>query len=200
MSEQTNNAVLDEIQAFLIDAGIHCNTYADIPEALADAFFIAKNPVSRPAADESAKPVAGLVLNEAQMEKIAHDCETECHAVPGTNMWQCAYMAIQATLAAISVAHNHTHIAEVCEDGDGFKHIESAIEDLDDIPAGTKLYAHHATVASKEAVTLSDADIQRIAEETMGSFVNVRDEFTKGLLQTFARAALKAQRDASKAE
>jgi len=57
-----------------------------------------------------------------------------------------------------------------------------------------------ASTASKEAVTLSDADIQRIAEETMGSFVNVRDEFTKGLLQTFARAALKAQRDASKAE
>jgi hypothetical protein len=32
-------------------------------------------------------------------------------------------------------------VAEVCEDADGFKHIEAVIEELDDIPTGTKLYA-----------------------------------------------------------
>ena len=32
-------------------------------------------------------------------------------------------------------------LAEVCEDADGTKHIEAAVEELDDIPTGTRLYA-----------------------------------------------------------
>ncbi|MEX3972213.1 hypothetical protein [Paraburkholderia caribensis] len=42
-------------------------------------------------------------------------------------------------------------IAEVCEDADGFKHIAEIVEELDDIPAGTKLYARAALSASTEA-------------------------------------------------
>jgi hypothetical protein len=32
-------------------------------------------------------------------------------------------------------------LAEVCEDADGTKHIEAVVEELDDIPTGTRLYA-----------------------------------------------------------
>ena len=34
-----------------------------------------------------------------------------------------------------------TWVAEVCQDADGFKHIEAVVEDLDDFAAGTRLYA-----------------------------------------------------------
>lgn len=87
---------------------------------------------------EGAKPVAWLT--EDRMSEIARKCEIECNAIPGTNMWQCAHMAIEETLRALAEPHLSTWVAEVCEDADGYKHIEAVIEDLDDLPKGMKLY------------------------------------------------------------
>ncbi|WP_063800612.1 hypothetical protein [Burkholderia cepacia] len=88
---------------------------------------------------EGAKPVAWLT--EDRMSEIARKCEIECHAIPGTNMWQCAHMAIEETLNALAEPHLSTWVAEVCEDAGGCKHIEAVIQDLDDLPKGMKLYA-----------------------------------------------------------
>lgn len=41
-------------------------------------------------------------------------------------------------------------IAEVCEDANGFKHVAEIVEDLDEIPAGTKLYARAALATAPE--------------------------------------------------
>lgn len=79
------------------------------------------------------------MLGEERIAQIARECEVENHAVPGATMWMCAEMAIRATLEAIS--EGASQIAEVCEDADGFKHIEAVIEDLDDVPAGARLYS-----------------------------------------------------------
>ncbi|HEX7892559.1 MAG TPA: hypothetical protein VF447_00115 [Terriglobales bacterium] len=92
------------------------------------------------ALESAAKSNGQAVLSEERIAQIAHYCETEAHACPGTSMWQCAHMAVEETLRALAEPYQHLQIAEVCEDADGFKHIEAVIEDLDDIPKGTKLY------------------------------------------------------------
>ncbi|TDV39576.1 hypothetical protein C7405_101695 [Paraburkholderia caballeronis] len=91
---------------------------------------------------------ASSVLTETQMAKIAHDCSKEVNACPGTNMWQCAYMAVEETLKTLAEGHSHMWIAEVCEDVDGYKHIEAVIENLDDMPKGMKLYGTPASDAA----------------------------------------------------
>lgn len=88
----------------------------------------------------SAQAMVRAVLSEERIAQIAHYCEAEAHACPGTNMWMCAHMAVEETLRALAEPCMHLQIAEVCQDADGFKHIEAVIEDLDDIPAGTRLY------------------------------------------------------------
>lgn len=93
------------------------------------------------ALESAAKATGQAVLSEEHIAQIAHYCETEAHACLGTNMWQCAHMAVEETLRALSEPYLHFQIAEVCEDADGFKHIEAVIEDLDDLPKGMKLYA-----------------------------------------------------------
>ncbi|WP_175958441.1 hypothetical protein [Burkholderia sp. BCC0405] len=87
-----------------------------------------------------AVPIQAGFLTEDRKSEIARKCEVECHASPGTNMWQCAYMAIEETINALAEPHLSTWIAEVCEDADGYKHIEPVIEALDDLPKGMKLY------------------------------------------------------------
>jgi hypothetical protein len=54
-----------------------------------------------------------------------------------------------------------SQIAEVCEDADGYKHIEAVIEDLDELPKGMKLYAAPPaqTALTDEQIT----DIRRAA-------------------------------------
>ncbi|MDR8102489.1 hypothetical protein KPB04_12195 [Burkholderia cenocepacia] len=84
----------------------------------------------------AAEPVGWLT--EDRIAEIARKCEIECQAWPGATLWMCAEMAIKETIEALSGTY---HLAEVCEDADGFKHIEQAVEAIDDIPAGTKLYA-----------------------------------------------------------
>lgn len=88
-------------------------------------------------------------LPREQIERIARECEIEAHACLGTTMYMCAEMAIEAALEALSsrASHDDLQLAEVCEDADGTKHIEAVVEDLDDIPAGTKLYARAAQQA-----------------------------------------------------
>jgi hypothetical protein len=54
-------------------------------------------------------------------------------------------------------------LAEMCEDADGFKHIEATVEDLDDIPAGTKMFA------SPLVAPASDSDVRRKALEEAAS-------------------------------
>ncbi|WP_018435314.1 hypothetical protein [Paraburkholderia atlantica] len=49
--------------------------------------------------------------------------------------------AVPANRVQPIAAGGAVQLAEVCEDADGTKHIESVVEDLDDVPAGTKLYA-----------------------------------------------------------
>ncbi|TDV06020.1 hypothetical protein C7408_1241, partial [Paraburkholderia caballeronis] len=96
---------------------------------------------------------APSVLTETQIAKIAHDCSKEASACPGTNMWQCAYMAVEETLKTLAEGHSHMWIAEVCEDVDGYKHIEAVIEDLEDMQKGMRLYG---TPAADAAVAPSE--------------------------------------------
>lgn len=98
-----------------------------------------------------AKATGVVALSEERIAQIAHYCETEAHACPGTNMWQCAHMAVEETLRALAEPYLHLQIAEVCEDADGFKHIEAVIEDLDDLPKGTKLYTTPPSPDAREA-------------------------------------------------
>jgi hypothetical protein len=90
-------------------------------------------------------------LTEDRISEIAYKCEVECHAIPGTNMWQCAHMAVEETIRALAEPHLSTWVAEVCEDADGYKHIESVIEDLGDLPKGMKLYASPQLPAQADA-------------------------------------------------
>jgi hypothetical protein len=99
---------------------------------------------------------ATVGLTEQQIQRIAHYCETEAHACPGTNMWQCAHMAIEETLRTLAEPYLHLQIAEVCEDADGYKHIEAVIEDLDDLPKGTKLFAATHAPARTDGATVAN--------------------------------------------
>jgi hypothetical protein len=74
---------------------------------------------------------------------LRHHTLTEQYANHDTQRaWEGWMLALAASPAATVIPDEPlSPIAEVCEDTDGTKHIESVIEDLDDIPAGTKLYA-----------------------------------------------------------
>ncbi|MDN7490526.1 hypothetical protein QZM35_22705 [Burkholderia sp. AU45274] len=99
-----------------------------------------------------AVPIQAGFLTDDRKSEIARKCEVECHASPGTNMWQCAYMAIEETINALAEPHLSTWIAEVCEDADGYKHIEPVIEDLDDLPKGMRLYGAPQPPAPASAI------------------------------------------------
>lgn len=87
-----------------------------------------------PTQGADARPVA-----MEQIEKLAREVEVECLAGSGVSFYMVAEMAIERTIEML--AGPSMQIAEVCQDADGFKHVESVIEDLDDLPAGMKLYA-----------------------------------------------------------
>jgi hypothetical protein len=64
-------------------------------------------------------------------------------------------------------------IAEVCQDADGFKHIAEIVEELDDIPTGTRLYAYSvagqspapASPSGEDAAEQSAAPMARSGEQ-----------------------------------
>ncbi|MFP4895622.1 hypothetical protein [Paraburkholderia sp. EG304] len=79
---------------------------------------------------------------------------------PSDDHWLAPFWKIgckQAELEAALGAGRAMQLAEVCEDADGTRHIESVVEDLDDVPAGTKLYA---APLPREAATAPSTDAQ----------------------------------------
>lgn len=54
-------------------------------------------------------------------------------------------------------------VAEVCQDADGFNHIEAVVDDLDDIRAGTRLYAA-APSAAQDVKRVHALDCQYITD------------------------------------
>ncbi|MEB2554089.1 hypothetical protein [Burkholderia cenocepacia] len=177
----------------------HCGASADIP--LQDALALPIIPIQEPypapapAAEQVAIPAGWL--NEDRMSEIARKCEIECQAIPGTNMWQCAHMAVEETLRALAEPHMSMLIAEVCEDADGYKHIEAVIEDLDDLPKGMKLYAAPQPPAQATLGVLTPQMMAAgmfVKRSTFGPWIEV-DKEEPGVVRLYHAPAQENARD-----
>jgi hypothetical protein len=107
--------------------------------------------ISFDAQNELFKALSGVLANaapnpwEALFDRVALElnCLPSSFADGNEHVFQAIEKLRTAPAAALEKGDGRDAewLAEVCEDADGTKHIEAVVEELDDIPTGTRLYA-----------------------------------------------------------
>jgi hypothetical protein len=145
--------------ADLVPAG-ECNCYAGALCEKARALLAASTASDK---QEVICQALAIIADEIQSGGTAQSCYdaicalmVEDQSVAQTDAealyeaWQSTFAHMDSQKAASDKQEAVGQIAEVCQDADGYKHIEAVIEDLDDIPAGTKLYPAPRTLTRAE--------------------------------------------------